>query len=77
MKNPVRAGAALSEPDAYHELCCYTLAHRDPGFIHQHVVDAFAAQAEGPGTSPVGMAGPPPTGSVKPETDVAPGWRTQ
>jgi len=29
---------------AYHELCCYTLTHGDPAFIHQHVVDAFAAQ---------------------------------
>jgi Family of unknown function (DUF5946) len=28
----------------YHELCCYTLTHGDPDFIHQHVVDAFAAQ---------------------------------
>lgn len=23
---------------------CYTLAHADPSFIHQHVVDAFTAQ---------------------------------
>jgi Family of unknown function (DUF5946) len=30
--------------DAYHELCAYTLTHGDPAFIHQHVVDAFAAQ---------------------------------
>ncbi|EKU97664.1 hypothetical protein Lepto7375DRAFT_6896 [Leptolyngbya sp. PCC 7375] len=30
--------------DAYHEMCCYTLAHSDPSFIHQHVVDAFGAQ---------------------------------
>ena len=29
---------------AYHELCCYTLSHGHPSFIHQHVVDAFAAQ---------------------------------
>jgi len=29
---------------AYHDLCCYTLTHGDPAFIHQHVVDAFAAQ---------------------------------
>ncbi|MGH8161837.1 MAG: DUF5946 family protein [Gammaproteobacteria bacterium] len=33
-----------SERDAYDELCCYTLAHGDSSFIHQHVVDAFAAQ---------------------------------
>ena len=29
---------------AYHALCCYTLAHGDADFIHQHVVDAYAAQ---------------------------------
>jgi hypothetical protein len=29
---------------AYHDLCCYTLTHGDRAFIHQHVVDAFAAQ---------------------------------
>jgi len=28
----------------YHELCAYTLAHADPFFIHQLVVDAWAAQ---------------------------------
>ncbi len=33
-----------SERDAYDELCYYTLAHGDPSFIHQHVVNAFAAQ---------------------------------
>ncbi len=30
--------------EAYENLCYYTLAQRDPAFIHQHVVDAFAAQ---------------------------------
>jgi hypothetical protein len=30
--------------DAYDELCAYTLSSGDPAFIHQHVVDAFAAQ---------------------------------
>lgn len=33
-----------SEQDAYDELRCYTLAHPDPAFIHQHAVDAFTAQ---------------------------------
>jgi hypothetical protein len=32
------------EEEAYHELCAYTLTHGDPTFIHQHVVDAYAAQ---------------------------------
>jgi Family of unknown function (DUF5946) len=34
-----------AEHDTYDELCCYTLALGDPSFIHQHVVDAFGAQA--------------------------------
>jgi len=35
-----------TEQEAYNELCGYTLEHarRDGSFIHQHVVDAFAAQ---------------------------------
>ena len=36
--------ASDAELDRYHELCAYTLSHRDPSFIHQYVVDAFAAQ---------------------------------
>ncbi len=32
------------ERDAYDELQCYTLAHGDSAFIHQHVVDAWIAQ---------------------------------
>jgi len=34
----------MTSEDASYELCYSTLAHRDPSFIHQHVVDAFAAQ---------------------------------
>jgi hypothetical protein len=33
-----------SDQDLYHELSYYTLAHPDPSFIHQHIVDAYAAQ---------------------------------
>jgi hypothetical protein len=33
-----------SDQDLYHELAYYTLAHQDPSFIHQNVVDAYAAQ---------------------------------
>jgi len=33
-----------SAQDLYDQLAFYTLAHNDPAFIHQHVVDAFAAQ---------------------------------
>ena len=29
---------------AFEELCFYSLSHGHPDFVHQHVVDAFAAQ---------------------------------
>jgi hypothetical protein len=38
------AATAKSEQELNHELSNYTLAHSDPGFIHQLAVDAFAAQ---------------------------------
>jgi hypothetical protein len=44
-----------SEQDAYDELCCYTLAHGAPAFIHQHVVDAFAAQRADGGSKAIGV----------------------
>jgi hypothetical protein len=39
----------VNEKSAYDELCFYTLAHarQDPAFIHQHVVDAYAASGPG------------------------------
>jgi Family of unknown function (DUF5946) len=42
-----------SEEDIYDELCAYTLAHRGPMFLHQHVVDAFAAQHANEQTKPI------------------------
>ncbi len=45
----------LSEVEAYHELCAYTLTHGDPAFIHQHVVDAFMAQHADERTKPIGL----------------------
>lgn len=36
--------AGVNEEEAYHELSAYTLTHGDATFIHQHVVDAYAAQ---------------------------------
>ncbi len=33
-----------SDKNPYDELRAYTLLHGDPSFIHQYVVDAFAAQ---------------------------------
>jgi hypothetical protein len=43
------------EKDAYDELRCYTLAHSDPSFIHQHVVDAFTAQHADEQTKPIAL----------------------
>jgi hypothetical protein len=42
-----------SEQDAFHELCGYTLTRGDSAFVHQHVVDAFAAQTADDKTKPV------------------------
>ena len=42
-----------SDQDLYNELAFYTLAHVDPAFIHQNVVDAFAAQTAGETTKPI------------------------
>jgi hypothetical protein len=44
------------ERDQYHELSCYTLAHGDPSFIHQHVVDAYTAQRASETTKPIAVA---------------------
>lgn len=33
-----------SKMDMFHELICYTSAQKDPEFIHQYVVDAFALE---------------------------------
>ena len=45
----------MTEQDAQNELCYYTLAHGDPAFIHQHVVDAFMAQHADDQTKPIGI----------------------
>ncbi len=36
-----------------HELMLYTLAHKNPTFIHQYVVDAYAAQTATEKTKPI------------------------
>ncbi len=50
----------MSSPGAdkasYDELCAYTLAHRDPSFIHQLVVDAYTAQHADESTKPIPVA---------------------
>ena len=43
----------VSEAEAYDELRAYTLAHGASSFIHQHVVDAFAAQHANASTKPI------------------------
>jgi hypothetical protein len=41
--------------EAFHELCGYTLTLGDASFIHQHVVDAFAAQNADAQTKPIAI----------------------
>jgi len=41
------------EPDAFDSLCGYTLTRGDAAFIHQHVVDAYAAQRADERTKPI------------------------
>lgn len=45
-----------SEQDAYNELSAYTLTRGYTVFIHQHVVDAFAAQYANGQTKPITVA---------------------
>ena len=47
---------SAAEQDAYYELSAYTLTHGDPAFIHQHVVDAYAAQHASPESKPITVA---------------------
>jgi hypothetical protein len=42
-----------SDQNLFDELTFYTLSHRDPRFIHQHVVDAYAAQLADEQTKPI------------------------
>src|SRR6266550_3849780 len=44
------------DQELYNELACYTLAHSDPSFIHQYIVDAYAAQHADEKTKPIGLA---------------------
>ena len=46
----------MSESAAYDELCCYTLSRGDAAFVHQHAVDAFAAQTADEQTKPIKLA---------------------
>jgi hypothetical protein len=53
---PRTATEGLSELQAYEELQCDTLARGDRAFVHQHVVDAWAAQHADSNTKPIGLA---------------------
>ncbi len=44
-----------SDQDLYHLLAAYTLELRDPEFIHQHIVDAYAIQHAGADTKPIAI----------------------
>jgi hypothetical protein len=46
----------VSEREAYDELCAYTATRGDATFIHQHVIDAFAAQTADEHTKPITLA---------------------
>ena len=43
----------MNEREAYDQLCGYTLLRGDRAFIHQHVVDVFAAQTADEHTKPI------------------------
>ena len=43
----------MTDEEQYNELAFYTLAHPAPSFIHQHVVDAYAAQHATEATKPI------------------------
>jgi hypothetical protein len=45
----------VSDQDLYDQLAFYTLELRDPEFIHQHIVDAYAVQHAGADTKPIAI----------------------
>jgi hypothetical protein len=47
--------AMHSDHDLYNQLAFYTLELRDPEFIHQHIVDAFAVQHADANTKPIAI----------------------
>jgi Family of unknown function (DUF5946) len=44
-----------TDEELYNELAYYTLAHPDPAFIHQLLVDAYTAQHAGATTKPIAI----------------------
>jgi hypothetical protein len=53
---PDRCNASPECLQAYSDLLCYTVAKQDPEFIHQHAVDAYAAQHAGGTTRNISVA---------------------
>jgi hypothetical protein len=53
---PGRCNASAGCLRAYSDLLCYTVAKQDPAFIHQHAVDAYAAQHAGGTTRNIAVA---------------------
>ncbi len=45
----------MTAQQAYSELAYYTLSKQDSYFIHQHIVDAYTAQAADSNTKPIGI----------------------
>jgi hypothetical protein len=46
----------MNDHDMYSELSLYTLQRRDPTFMHQHIVDAYAAQHPDRSMKPIRIA---------------------
>jgi len=44
-----------SDQEKFYELSYYTLSHKDPAFIHQHIVDAYGAQHADENSKPVAV----------------------
>jgi len=53
--NTEQAIPDAAELAAYHEVCAYTLTRGDAAFVHQLVVDAWAAQHASPASKPIGV----------------------
>ncbi len=53
---PDRTNASGECIQVYSDLMCYTVAKQDPEFIHQHVVDTYAAQHGGGPTRNITVA---------------------
>ena len=56
LDQPDRTNASGECLQLYSDLQCYTVAKQDPEFIHQHVVDTYAAQHAGGPTRNITVA---------------------